>query len=72
MMLVANALGNSNLNIGTAGILALLGYAVVFLGLISLMVVVILLGKIFAAVGNHKKVEAPVAAPRKENIVAEF
>ena len=49
--------------IGDAGIVALLGYGVVFLGLISLMVVVILLGKIFAAVGNHKKVEAPVAAP---------
>ena len=45
-----------------AGIVALLGYGVVFLGLIALMVVVILLGKAFAAAGNRKKAEAPAAA----------
>ena len=49
MMLVANALGNSHLDIGTAGILALLGYGVVFLGLILLMIVVVVIGKIFIA-----------------------
>ena len=52
-MLTANALG-----IGAAAVYALLGYAVVFFGLILLMIVVIIMGKIFSA-----KKEAPVAAP---------
>ena len=39
-----------DLNVGTAGLIALLGYAVVFVGLIALMVVVIVVGKIM--VGN--------------------
>ena len=38
-----------NLSVGQAGILALLGYAVVFFGLILLMCVVIIMGKIFIA-----------------------
>ena len=67
MMLVANALGNSNLNIGTAGILALLGYAVVFLGLILLMVVVMLIGKIFIA--QDKKASAKAAEISAEPVV---
>ena len=41
------------------GIKALLGYAVVFLGLILLMIVVSITGSIFAAKGK-KKVAAPV------------
>ena len=68
MMLVANALGNSHLDIGTAGILALLGYAVVFLGLILLMIVVMVIGKIFVARDKKialKTVEAP-AEPAPE------
>ena len=52
----------ANLSIGDAGILALLGYGVVFLGLIALMVVVIILGKIFSG-KKEKKVETPAAAP---------
>ena len=52
-MLTANAMG-----IGAAAVYALLGYAVVFFGLILLMIVVIIMGKIFSA-----KKEAPVAAP---------
>ena len=63
MMLVANALGNSNLDIGTAGILALLGYAVVFAGLIALMAVVTVMGKIFVALENKNKAAVPVAEP---------
>ena len=43
----ANSL--ENLGVGDAGILALLGYAVVFFGLILLMVVVFALGSVFAA-----------------------
>ena len=47
-----------DLNVGTAGLIALLGYAVVFVGLIALMVVVIVVGKIMVA-----KKTAPAAAP---------
>ena len=42
---------------------ALGGYAVVFAGLIALMVVVIIVGKIFTAKKAVKKEEAPAAAP---------
>ena len=49
MFLVANALGQSHLSIGEAGGYALLGYAVVFLGLVLLMLVVTIIGKIFIA-----------------------
>ena len=52
-MLTANAMG-----IGAAAVYALLGYAVVFFGLILLMIVVIAMGKIFSA-----KKEVPAAAP---------
>ena len=51
---------------GQAGIYALLGYAIVFFGLILLMTVTILLGKAFTAkLSKAKTVEAPapVAAP---------
>ena len=44
-----------------AGIVALLGYAVVFFGLILLMIVVIVMGKIFMA--KDKKAAAAAAAP---------
>ena len=43
-----------------AGILAALGYGVVFAGLIVLMIVIILVGKAFSA---KKKKAAPVEAP---------
>jgi len=56
-----------NLGIGQAGVLALLGYAVVFFGLILLMIVVTVLGKVFTAKDAKaaKKAEAavPAAAP---------
>ena len=42
---------------------ALGGYAVVFAGLIALMVVVIIVGKVFTAKKAAKKEEAPAAAP---------
>ena len=47
-----------DLNVGTAGLIALLGYAVVFVGLIALMVVVMIMGKVMSA-----KKTAPAAAP---------
>lgn len=44
--------------VGTAGLVALLGYGVVFIGLIALMVVVMIMGKVMSA-----KKTAPAAAP---------
>ena len=60
----------SNAAIGTAdaGLIALLGYGVVFLGLILLLVVVTLVGKSFTA--KKAKKNAPVeAAPAAEPVV---
>ena len=51
-----------NITVGNAAVTALLGYLVVFFGLVLLMLVVTVMGKIFIA--NSKKAEAaPVAAP---------
>ena len=47
-----------DISVGTAGLVALLGYAVVFIGLIALMAVIMIVGKIMAA-----KKTAPAAAP---------
>ena len=63
MFLVANALGQSHLGIAEAGGYALLGYAVVFLGLVLLMIVVTITGKIFIAKDARVKAAAPAAAP---------
>ena len=60
-----------NMNIMNAGIVALLGYGVVFFGLILLMCVIMALGKYFVAQEAKAKaaaaaapvVEAPAAAP---------
>ena len=49
-----------DLNVGTAGLVAVLGYAVVFVGLIALMAVIIVVGKIMVA--KKSKAAAPVAA----------
>ena len=67
----------NNIGILDAAIVALLGYAVVFFGLILLMGVVIAMGKIFVAMEKKDQVEAnpaPVvpaaAAPAAEAPVA--
>ena len=58
-----------NLGVGPAAVMALLGYAVVFFGLILLMIVVIALGKFFsakdakAAAAKAAAVAAPAAEP---------
>ena len=63
MFLASTPAGNMELL--EAAVIALLGYAVVFLGLIMLMIVVILLGK--ALVRATKKNEKPAAvAPAAE------
>ena len=56
-MFLINAL-MEDISVGTAGLVALLGYAVVFIGLIALMVVVMIIGKVMSA-----KKTAPAAAP---------
>ena len=50
-----------NLDLGQAAALGLLGYAVVFLGIIMLMIVVMLLGKAFIAYASN----APVREAKK-------
>ena len=49
-----------HISIGTAGLVALLGYLVVFVGLIALMCVILIEGKIM--VSSKKKTAAPAAA----------
>ena len=61
MTILASAM--DNIGIGEAGVIALLGYAVVFFGIILLMIVVIALGKIFTV---KAKSAAPAAAPAAE------
>ena len=56
-MFLINAL-MEDISVGTAGLVALLGYAVVFIGLIALMVVVMIMGTVMSA-----KKTAPAAAP---------
>ncbi len=52
------------LGIADASLLAVLGYGLVFAGLIALMVVVILLGKAFSLASRKKKpAEEPAPAP---------
>ena len=59
-MMLANVVASGyKVSIGDAAITALLGYAVVFLGLALLMIVVIIMGKIMSG----KKKTAPAAAP---------
>ena len=55
-----------DLNVGTAGLVALLGYAVVFVGLIALMVVVskIMVAKKSKAAAPEAAAPAPAAAPK--------
>ena len=52
-----------NLGILDAGIVALLGYAVVFFGLILLMIVITIIGKVFIAADAKKAAAVPAPAP---------
>ena len=52
-----------NISILDAGIVALLGYSVVFMGLIALMAVVTVMGKIFQALEKKETAPAPAEAP---------
>ena len=65
-----------HISIGTAGLVALLGYLVVFVGLIALMVVITIMGKIMAAKKAAKTAPAaaapaaPASAARPEPVLA--
>ena len=52
-----------NIGILGAGVIALLGYGVVFFGLILLMIVVMIMGKIFMAKEAKANAAAAAAAP---------
>jgi Na+-transporting methylmalonyl-CoA/oxaloacetate decarboxylase gamma subunit len=60
MFLVNQAM--TDINIGTAALIGLLGYLVVFTGLVFLMIVVMVMGKIMATSKARSKAAAPVAA----------
>ena len=62
-MFFVNAALN-DISIGTAGLVALLGYAVVFVGLIALMAVVLVMGKIMVAKKAKTAAAAPAPCPR--------
>ena len=53
-----------NMQIGSAAVIALLGYAVVFFGIVLLMCVMIVMGKVFVAKANKEK--AAKAASKAE------
>ena len=63
-MFFVNAALN-DISIGTAGLVALLGYAVVFVGLIALMAVIMIVGKIMVAkkTAHDAAPSAATAAP---------
>ncbi|MBE6959385.1 MAG: hypothetical protein E7448_01485 [Ruminococcaceae bacterium] len=59
------------ITLGEAGVYALLGYAVVFFGLILLMLVVIAIGKCFIAADKKRKAQAePVVVAPVEEVAA--
>ena len=58
-----------NISILDAGILAILGYSVVFFGLILLMIVITIMGKFFTAKAN-KPAKAETAAPAAAPVAA--
>ena len=57
------ALTAGKLGIADSGIAAVLGYLVVFFGLVLLMAVVILMGKAMAGTNKKAEAKAPAAAP---------
>ena len=60
--LAVSAQGREILGLGNAAFKGILGYAVVFIGLLALMAVVIIIGKIMVA-GTKKSAKKAAAAP---------
>ena len=51
-----------NISVGDAAMTALLGYAVVFIGIIMLMILVMFVGDLMFKSAKHKAAKAPAAA----------
>ena len=70
MFFDAAKLGDANklvdISIGDAGLAALMGYAMVFFGLILLMIVVMAIGKFFTA--SEKRKDVPAEAPAQVEV----
>ena len=56
------------MDVAEAGLYALLGYAVVFFGIVLLMIVVMVMGKIFVSAEKKKAAAAPAPAPVAEPV----
>ena len=52
-----------NISVGDAAVTALLGYAVVFIGIIMLMILVMFVGDLMFKSAKRKAANAPAAAP---------
>ena len=52
-----------NISVGDAAVTALLGYAVVFIGIIMLMILVMFVGDLMFKSAKRKVAKAPAAAP---------
>ena len=52
-----------NISVGNAAMTALLGYAVVFIGIIMLMILVMFVGDLMFKSAKRKAAKAPAAAP---------
>ena len=63
MLTLASEHPLSNIGVADAAIVAVLGYGIVFLGLILLMIVVIVLGKAFTAAAKKKQAVEEIPAP---------
>lgn len=63
LFLDANALGQSHLNIGQRSLTALLGYGVVFAGLLVLMAIVFIMGAVFKATKKKAAEKAKAVRP---------
>ena len=52
-----------NISIGNAGVIAVMGYLVVFFGLVLLMAVIMIMGRIMVAKAKKAQAAAPAEAP---------
>ena len=70
MPMLVNPALSGNLGFADAGVVAVLGYAVVFFGLILLMLVIMILGAAFTAKEKRASAKAAAAAPVEEVVEA--
>ena len=68
-MMLTSTMDLVNLDVGSAAAMALLGYAVVFLGISLLMIVIMVMGKIFVAKDAKAAAKKAAAAPAVQEVV---